>query len=306
MGNAQNKIIFKNVDELLSAGEDVNAILKLVPLHAITPGDSQPRKYFDPEELKSLAASIRKHGILEPLVVRPSAGFPNQYEIIGGERRYRAAKLIDLKEVPVRIVESTDEEAKELALVENLQREDLNPVEETEGVLKLLEAKLKKNREKVVSLLHNCQNRNKGKSTRNVAGKNEEEIITEVFHVLGKYSMDSFLRHRLPLLSLPEDILSTLRTGALAYTKATAISKVPDETARKALLEECIEKKLSLSTIRNRIAQLKSQEKQSEVLTTRDLCNKLRDLVSTESNKDVKSILEEAIQKIETLRVETL
>lgn len=96
----------------------------------------QPRRYFDPQALEELASSIKQHGILQPLLVRPlpSGG----YELVAGERRYRAAKEVGLTEVPVVVRDLNDEAALQLALIENLQREDLNPVEETEGILQLL------------------------------------------------------------------------------------------------------------------------------------------------------------------------
>jgi ParB family transcriptional regulator, chromosome partitioning protein len=104
----------------------------------------QPRHYFDPEKLEQLVQSIAQHGILEPLLVRPLE--TNQYELVAGERRYRAALKLGLSEVPVVIRQLNDEEATQLALIENLQREDLNPIEETEGILQLLAFKTRSER----------------------------------------------------------------------------------------------------------------------------------------------------------------
>jgi len=108
----------------------------LLPLQKVEPNPLQPRKSFDPDELQQLADSIRLHGVIQPLTVRR---LPNGfYQIIAGERRWRAARLAGLGEVPVVILEADDEKAMELALIENLQRADLNPLEEAEGYQRLI------------------------------------------------------------------------------------------------------------------------------------------------------------------------
>lgn len=109
-----------------------------VPVDALRPSQYQPRHFFDDTELNELADSIRANGILQPILVRPTIGGETEYEIIAGERRWRAAQLAQLHEVPVIIRELTDLEALELALVENLQREDLSALEEAEGYSQLM------------------------------------------------------------------------------------------------------------------------------------------------------------------------
>ena len=103
----------------------------LLPIEKIEPRADQPRKHFDPEALEMLAESIRTYGLIQPITVRPlDGGF---YQIIAGERRWRASRMAGLKEVPVRILTADEQRAMEMALVENLQREDLNPIEEAKG-----------------------------------------------------------------------------------------------------------------------------------------------------------------------------
>ena len=112
--------------------EESSAGFVSVNINDIEPNREQPRKTFDEEALSELAASIGEHGIIQPLVVRPIAD--GGYQLIAGERRWRAARIAGLNEVPVVIREITDSELLELALVENLQREDLNPIEEAQGL----------------------------------------------------------------------------------------------------------------------------------------------------------------------------
>jgi len=111
---------------------------RAVPIEQIRPGRYQPRRHFDPDAIATLAASIRDRGILQPLLVRPLSQ-PNTYELIAGERRWRAAQLAQLHEVPVLIRDLTDRETLEIALIENLQREDLNPMEEADAYARLME-----------------------------------------------------------------------------------------------------------------------------------------------------------------------
>ena len=110
---------------------------QLLPIHKVEPNPGQPRQDFDPEELQSLADSIAIHGVVQPLTVRELSG--GYYQIIAGERRWRAARIAELKEIPAVIIEADDRKVMELALIENLQRQDLNPVEEALGYQTLMQ-----------------------------------------------------------------------------------------------------------------------------------------------------------------------
>jgi len=220
----------------------------------------QPRHYFDPEKLDQLMRSIAQHGILEPLLVRPLQ--TDQYELVAGERRYRAALMLDLLEVPVVIRQLNDDEALQLALIENLQREDLNPIEETEGILQLLAFKLKLPAQAIPTVLYQMKNTlEKEVDTRNNvilnARSDQEQEIQAVFQELGLMSWLSFTCNRLPLLNLPTEILDAIRCGKIAYTKAVAIARIKDETQRQTLLKQAIEENLSLNQIRDCIKVVK-------------------------------------------------
>jgi ParB family chromosome partitioning protein len=223
-----------------------------LPLEQIQLPPSQPRRYFDPAALETLTRSVEENGLLQPLLVRPSGA--GQFELVAGERRYRAAKNLGLSEVPTVIRELSDLEAAEVALAENLLREDLNPVEETEGVLQLLALRLERSREEVISLLYGLQNAAKGKVTYNVMG-NEQEAVERTLAATGGMTWQSFINNRLPLLKLPEDVLKALREGRLLYTKATLLARLKDVNQRRALLAQTISDDLSVTELRQAIKQ---------------------------------------------------
>lgn len=229
-----------------------------MPLSVIHLSQTQPRRYFDPQKLEELAVSIKEHGILESLLVRPLSNQSGHYELVAGERRYRAAQMIGLEDVPVTIRDLTDQQALEIALVENLQREDLNPIEETEGILQLLSIRLNLSVEHIPPLLYKMQHEAKGRIAQNVLGNAEGEAVIQVFQSLGLVSWESFVTSRLPLLNLPKDVLEVLRQGKIAYTKAQAIARVRDQEQRQTLLDLAITENLSLTQIKERINLLKN------------------------------------------------
>ena len=166
---------------------------RILPLHKVEPNPEQPRQDFEEEELQSLADSIALHGIIQPLTVRETAS--GYYQIIAGERRWRAARIAGLAEVPVVIIEADDKKATELALIENLQRQDLNPVEEALGYQSLI----------------------------NDYGMTQEEAAGQV----GKSR--PAVANALRLLTLCEDVLEKLRSGAITAGHARAILTLKSE-----------------------------------------------------------------------------
>jgi ParB family chromosome partitioning protein len=124
--------------ETAHSAQDPAQPVRMIPLQKAEPNPDQPRKAFDPEELEALAQSIRENGVLQPLAVRETD--PGRYQIIAGERRWRAARLAGVAEIPVLVVEADDKKAMELAMIENLQRQDLNPMEEAQGYRDLMES----------------------------------------------------------------------------------------------------------------------------------------------------------------------
>lgn len=246
----------KGLDSLFG-GEPDNFSQQL-PIAWIVLPEQQPRRYFDPQKMEHLVQSVKEHGVLEPLLVRVTHQ-TDIYELVAGERRYRAAVAAGLNEVPVTVKELSDEDALQIALVENLQREDLNPVEETEGILQLLAFKLTCPASEVPKLLYRLQNEKTGdRFNGNVTISSKINDVESIFSGLGAMSWESFIRNRLPLLKLPTNILESLRTGQIAYTKASAIAKVNDKQQRQLLLNLAISENLSLAQIKNRITNMSS------------------------------------------------
>ena len=181
-----------------------------LPIYKVEPNPDQPRKEFDPEELENLAESIRVHGLIQPLTVREMP--TGYYQIIAGERRWRAARLAKLSEVPVVVIDADDRKAMELALIENLQRQDLNPVEEALGYKTLMED----------------------------YGLTQEEAAARV----GKSR--PAVANALRLLGLNPEVLELVRTGSLTAGHARAIAGLKSEKKQLEAAKKVIALSLSV------------------------------------------------------------
>ena len=207
-----------------SAPETQQEVTRL-PLQKVEPNPNQPRRRFDEEELQSLADSIAEHGILQPLAVRAMEG--GFYQIIAGERRWRAARLAGLKEVPVVVVEADDRTVMELALIENLQRQDLNPMEEAEGYRVLTEE----------------------------YGLTQEQAAARV----GKSR--PAVANALRLLALPEDVRSLVEKGELSAGHARAVLSLPTPARQRAAAQKILTLRLSVRQAEAMCKRLAAEEK---------------------------------------------
>ncbi|MGG6294888.1 ParB/RepB/Spo0J family partition protein [Leptolyngbya sp. AN02str] len=233
-------------------------LARQIPWSAIALPEKQPRRYFDEAALEKLAVSIQEHGILEPLIVRPIAN--ERYSLVAGERRYRAAKLANLEKVPVVIRNLTDEQAWELALLENVQRQDLNVVDRVDAVLQELAFKLGCSVSEAKSVLYRLENENKGKVTRHESGNEARVIVDRVFEILG-IRFSHFMRFELPLLSAPETLLNAVRSGRIDVRHANEIRRVKDQEQQNLILNDAIENRLSVEDIKTRIQETKVEAK---------------------------------------------
>ena len=210
---ASNKGLGKGLGALLGESAMQSAPQQsplLLPLQKIEPNRLQPRKNFDEEELSSLADSIRQHGVIQPLTVRLlDSGY---YQIIAGERRWRAARLAGLREVPVVVIEADDKKAMELALIENLQRSDLTPIEEARGYQQLI----------------------------GEYGLTQEQVADRVSK--SRPAVANAMR----LLSLPDELLALVEEGKLTAGHARALLSLKDTRQQLAVAQKIINLQLSV------------------------------------------------------------
>ena len=185
-------------ESLPTRGEAAARAAHKLPIAFLRPNKLQPRKRFASEELNDLADSVREKGVLQPILVRPVQGAVNSYEIVAGERRWRAAQMAQLHEVPVVIREMNDSESLEIAIIENVQREDLNAIEEAAAYYELME-RFKFTQEKVAKEV--------GKSRSHIA-------------------------NTLRLLTLPESVRALVREGKLSAGHARTLIGLPDAEKR--------------------------------------------------------------------------
>ncbi|HLK24693.1 MAG TPA: ParB/RepB/Spo0J family partition protein [Caulobacteraceae bacterium] len=197
------------LDEAASAGESVGGGVRETPIEQVHRNAAQPRVDFEGEDLERLTASIRDKGVLQPILVRPSPERPGDYQIVAGERRWRAAQAAGLKSVPVVLRDLDDAQALEIAIIENVQRTDLNPIEEAAGYRALGER----------------------------FGRTQEEVAETV----GRSR--SHVANALRLLDLPAPIVELLRQGRLSAGHARAIATAPNPIA---LAHQVVERGLSV------------------------------------------------------------
>jgi len=183
-----------------------------LPTGALRPNARNPRRSFAAAELDELAASLRERGIIQPIVVRPLRGVPDNYEIIAGERRWRAAQRAGLHEVPVVVIEATDAEALQLAIIENVQRADLNALEEAEGYRALMEE------------FHDSQE--------------------DIARIVGKSR--SYIANTLRLLKLPDAVKGYIQTGKLTAGHARMLIGEPNA---KELAEDIVARDLNVREV---------------------------------------------------------
>ncbi|MBE9155978.1 ParB/RepB/Spo0J family partition protein [Nodosilinea sp. LEGE 06152] len=221
-----------------------------LPVDAIRPGVFQPRQFFSEEGITNLATSFTEQGFRGAINVRPLGN--GSWELIAGERRWRAAKLAGLTEVRCIVDEYTDEEALEFALIENLQREDLSKLEETEGILKLIEVKLKIPKERVLAIIRTEGHSDKRGLRSDVAPSDELGRIEAVLSSFG-VELQTFRTKNLRTLTLPDDLKKAHLERGLSYSVALELLKVKDASNRKLLLEKALKGKLSFREIRDRV-----------------------------------------------------
>lgn len=214
--------IFDIFDDNENVGSAKNAAAEMINITSITPRKDQPRKTFDKEALQLLADSISKYGVLQPIIVREDGFTANNYEIIAGERRWRAAKLAGLSEIPAVIVDGDELKAAQISIIENVQREDLNPVEEAMAYDALIDK----------------------------FGLKQEEVAQQV----GKSR--STVANMLRLLELPDEALELLREGMLSTGHARTLLALENADSIIPLAQKVVENNMSVRETENAVKRL--------------------------------------------------
>lgn len=271
MAVKEKKGLGMGLDALFAANhyeDEPEAELLIVPIEKVEPREDQPRQTFDPQALQDLADSIAQYGLIQPITVRR---LPHDfYQIIAGERRWRASRMAGLNEVPVRILEADDRRTAELALVENLQREDLNPIEEAKGYR---------------SLMHDY-------------GLTQEETARSVGR--SRPAVANSLR----LLSLSAPVMTLVEKGELSAGHARALIPIENEQRQLQAAQEVIKKNLSVRTTERMAARLcrpevaeKPEEKSAEI--TVDYAAELADELGKKLGRRIRLIEKNGSGRIE-------
>ncbi|NMA64626.1 MAG: ParB/RepB/Spo0J family partition protein [Clostridiaceae bacterium] len=220
----------KGLDALLGSVNNLedskNNILE-VKINEVEPNIDQPRKEFDEEKLKALADSIKEHGVVQPIIVRSEG---KRYVIVAGERRWRASKLAGLKTIPVIVKDLTSKEVMEIALIENLQREDLNPIEEAEAYQKLIKE----------------------------YGMTQEEVAK----VVGKSR--AAIANSVRLLTLAEEIKEMLKAGSISSGHARTLVTINDKNRQKELANKIVQNNLNVRETEKLVSKETTEKKVPE------------------------------------------
>ena len=258
MAAKEKKGLGTGLDVLFGASgldEENESELLILPISKVEPRIDQPREYFDQQALQELADSIAQYGLIQPITVRKlETGY---YQIIAGERRWRASRLAGLKEVPVRVIEADDRRTAELALVENLQREDLNPIEEAKGYKTLIDE----------------------------FGLTQEEAAKSVGR--SRPSITNALR----LLSLSPKVLEMVEKNELSAGHARALISISDDKKQLDAAKEVREKGLSVRKTEQLAAKLSKEplpEKEEDKKISVDYAAEISDLLSKSLGRKVR------------------
>ena len=235
---------FKDAKEVKDILETKDQETNQVSLKEIFPNKNQPRKVFDQEELEGLAASIKEHGVLQPLILRKTK---DGYQIIAGERRYRAAKLAGLDKVPVLVKDISDQQADAISLIENLQREDLNPIEEAQALKAMMETH-KLTQQDLADLI----------------GKNRSSIA-----------------NLLRLLNLEKEVQGYLAQGDLTFSHGKLLLKIKDPKKQVAKARDIIKKGQTILETEENLDNKKPKSQEEKDIFIRDVEEQLTRCLGT-------------------------
>ena len=229
-----------NEAETPTAEEQSSEQISGIRISLIEPNKEQPREYFDQEKLEALAENIREHGVLQPILVRPLGS--GSYQIVAGERRWRAARMAGLTEIPAYVRELSDEKTAQIALIENVQREDLSPIEEAQAYRKLMDT----------------------------YGMTQEQVAKAV----GKSR--PAIANSLRLLGLPKDVQKMVDSGSLSAGHAKALAGITDNSVMIVTAEECVRNGWSVRQLEKEAREANERISDSKIIDRKHSVRKQR------------------------------
>lgn len=243
---------------LVVAGLDSPTVITINIDNIVVVDNFNPRGKYSPHDqafsegsLRSLGESLKNDGVLSPILVSELASEPGHYQLIAGERRLRAARLIGLQHLPATL--KSDHDAWRLALIENLQRENLNPVDETFGVLQLLAKETDLAVEELPGALRAAAR----------SGAEDPHHLAAKLQAYGGHSLEAWARHRLAFLKMTPEELGTLRSHALPWRTVAELVRLGDHDGRAGLLEQAVQQQLSYTQVKQEVNRLLGQFKVS-------------------------------------------
>ena len=243
-----------------------------IPLDKIKPGTLQPRQFFSQESIDSLAKSFQEQGFRGALNVRPLED--GTYELVAGERRWRAAKQAALERVRCIVDNYSDSEALEFALLENLQREDLSKLEETEGILQLIATKLGITRSEAVTIIR-TEGHSDQRGRSDVAPSEKLKKIEELLELF-QIELQTFRTKNIRTLTLPDELKEAHLKKGLSYSSALELNKVKEKKTRQLLLKKALQEELSFREIKKLVKEtITKQGKREELEVEKSLIERL-------------------------------
>lgn len=303
------------MDNIISDLVDDNEVVTSVATRIIKDNPWQPRRHLDSNSMNDLIENVKLNGIIQPLLLNLR---DNQYFLIAGQRRLAAARHLGFANVPARVFEVSDEEARVISVTENLSREDLNPIDETDAVLGLLALRLGTDTEGVRSILERLDRITRSVNVSNdidsephmdaqvkaeLSERDAEylQVVQQTFTRLGRYTWRSFIKSRLPLLRLPDDVVGAIRGGTLQYTKGLEIGRIQDNAQRQALLKRTIEEGLSFKNVQAAVRDALKRNQKKTLSPIDDLKKRLTSRRIAKLPEDKKIRVNELLMELKKL-----
>lgn len=254
----QRSNLLQTMQEISQEGQ-AREVVQPLPITDISPNPYQPRRTFDDASLRDLSASIQTDGLIHPVLVRPDPTQPNGFELVDGERRFRAARHLGWATIPAIVRSVTDDQMRAHAAVANLQREDLNVIDEVDATVTLVADLLGVGREEVGARLA---------ALERTPDPTQVTRLDDLFSRLGRGTWASFSKNKLRVLSWPPDVLAAMRDTGLPFSHASVIVSARQEPHRRQLIASWQDSRCTVTDLRQQLETLRAQVAPTPVAPT--------------------------------------